>query len=554
MPMTQETALTILKTGANVFLTGEPGSGKSYTVRSYVDYLRSHNIDPAITASTGIAATHIGGQTIHSWSGIGIKNKLTAYDVDAISSREYVAKKIRNTKVLIIDEVSMLSPSVLDAVDLVTRAVKQNDQPFGGMQIVLVGDFFQLPPIKKRETNDEEIQLELMGEKEGTFSYESFVWRNLKILTCYLHEQHRQDDSDFLELLSSIRNNSFDESHFDILKSRQVTLDRTPNNAPKLYSHNINVDRVNEVQLGKIQEELRSFQMSHDGKQALVEGLKKGCLSPESLSLKVGAEVMFTKNNPIAGFVNGTLGKVVSFSPGFNLPMVRTRSGKVIVVEKMDWTIEEDGRIVAKISQLPLRLAWAITVHKSQGMSMDEAVMDLSEVFEYGQGYVALSRVRTLGGLYLLGWNKMALSVHPEILYRDSMFRDDSLNAESAFSDFHDGELLKMWENFIHSIGGRKIAEEKKKVMGNKISRKKKAKASAEVDSAEESPIIKIREKHPQAYMPWSPESDEKLKKMFKNKMALITISRILGRRKGAIEARLIKMGLMEDDGRYSKK
>jgi ATP-dependent exoDNAse (exonuclease V) alpha subunit len=147
--MSQDEALAILKTGANVFLTGEPGSGKTHTTNAYVAYLRAHNIEPAITASTGIAATHIKGMTIHSWSGIGIKERLSNYDLDKIASTERVAKRIAHAHVLIIDEVSMLSASVFEMVEAVCRVVRRNSRPFGGLQVVLVGDFFQLPPVVK---------------------------------------------------------------------------------------------------------------------------------------------------------------------------------------------------------------------------------------------------------------------------------------------------------------------------------------------------------------------------------------------------------------------
>src|SRR6185437_4780283 len=156
--MTQAQALTILQTGANVFLTGEPGAGKSHTTRAYVAWLREHCLEPAITASTGIAATHIGGMTIHSWAGIGIKKSLSQYDLDRIASTEHVVKRVRRTKILIIDEVSMLGPETLGMVDAVCRTILSSSRPFGGLQVVLVGDFFQLPPIQKnvqRAANDD---------------------------------------------------------------------------------------------------------------------------------------------------------------------------------------------------------------------------------------------------------------------------------------------------------------------------------------------------------------------------------------------------------------
>src|SRR3569832_272558 len=149
-------------------------------------------------------------------------------------------------------------------------------------------------------------------------------------------------------------------------------------------------------------------------------------------------------------FVNGTLGKVTSFSSS-GAPVVKTRSGKKIVAEPMEWPLEEDGKVKAKLVQVPLRLAWAITVHKSQGMSLDSAVIDLSQAFEYGQGYVALSRVRTLDGLFLLGFNERALEVHPEVLEKDSGFREQSYATAEAFANMAGDELGRMHENFIRA-------------------------------------------------------------------------------------------------------
>ncbi|MBI5358627.1 AAA family ATPase [Candidatus Amesbacteria bacterium] len=152
--MTQSQALAILKTGANVFLTGEPGSGKTYVINQYVTYLRDRGIEPAITASTGIAATHIGGITIHSWSGIGIKTMLNKHDLHKIATSQYIAKRVRRAKVLIIEEVSMLAPETLSMVDMVIRKITERQEPFGGVQVVFSGDFFQLPPVVKRVMED----------------------------------------------------------------------------------------------------------------------------------------------------------------------------------------------------------------------------------------------------------------------------------------------------------------------------------------------------------------------------------------------------------------
>ncbi len=460
--MTQAQALTILKTGANVFLTGEPGAGKSHTVNAYVAYLREHSIEPAITASTGIAATHIGGMTIHSWSGIGIKTTLTKYDLDKIASSEYVAKRVSRTQVLIIDEVSMLAPSMLSMIDQVLKEIRQNDAPFGGMQVILVGDFFQLPPIQKINYGSED-QTMFDDEQVAIFAYESPEWAALRPIVCYLTEQYRQDDKHFLSVLQALRAGEIGEVHMEHILSRQIAPTQAPPDITRLFSHNADVDSLNTNALSKLTSRQKTYEMSSRGPDALVATLARGCLSPETLTLKIGASVMFTKNNPLMHFANGTLGTVEDFDTDTGAPIIRTKSGHKVIAESMEWSVQENGVVRASISQIPLRLAWAITVHKSQGMSLDAAVMDLSQVFEYGQGYVALSRVRRLSGLYLLGINQKALAVHPAILEEDASFRARSEEARLAFSKLPATDLQKMYDNFVRACGGTLQAVKSKK-------------------------------------------------------------------------------------------
>src|SRR3989344_5737797 len=359
--MTQGEALTILKTGANVFLTGEPGSGKTYTINEFISWLRSCGIEPSITAATGIAATHVGGMTLHSWSGIGISESLSRADIDRIASKEHIAKRITKAKVLIIEEISMLSAQTFEMADAICREVRRIDQPFGGLTVILVGDFFQLPPISRG--------------KNIEFAYTSKVWRDLNLLTCYLTEQYRQDDSEFLAVLSAIRSGEVEEMHHEHLASRQVPLSEIPSirEVPKLFSHNADVDRINAGELAKLKGASKKFKMSSKGKDSLVEGLMRGCLSPEVLELKEGAAVMFTKNSPQGRFVNGTLGTVVGFDAE-GLPIVKTHSPSTssghrlrVTAEPIEWQLEEKGKVRASISQIPLRLSYAMTVHKSQG-------------------------------------------------------------------------------------------------------------------------------------------------------------------------------------------
>ncbi len=454
--MTQNEALKILKTGANVFLTGEPGSGKTHTINQYVAYLRSCGIEPSITASTGIAATHIGGYTIHSWSGIGIKNNLTEYDLDQIGQNKNVVRRVGSAHVLIIDEVSMLSSKTLSMVEAVCREIRRNMEPFGGLQVILVGDFFQLPPINKRENreNNDGQESFIQESSQADFSFRSQAWEGLNPLICYLSEQHRQEDEAFLEFLSALRRSSIKESHLKLLRGRYSK--NRKEGATQLYSHNADVDQINDAELLKINGETKKFEMENNGPDKLVAGLKRGCLSPEKLFLKVGARVMFTKNDiTMHHYANGTLGQVVGFSKENGYPIVKTNIGKILVTEPDEWRIEDGGRILARITQIPLRLAWAMTVHKSQGMSLDATHMDLSGAFEYGQGYVALSRVRTLSGLSLAGLNERALEVHPEILEKDEDFRDKSLKTLESFSKIKEVELKTMIDNFVKACGGK---------------------------------------------------------------------------------------------------
>ncbi|MBI1975517.1 MAG: AAA family ATPase [Candidatus Vogelbacteria bacterium] len=441
--MTQERALSILKTGANAFLTGEPGAGKTYCVNEYIKHLARRGVITAVTASTGIAATHLGGMTIHSWSGIGIRKRLTARDLDKISTTEHVVRRVRRPSVLVIDEISMLSAETLTMIDSVCREIRKTALPFGGLQTIFVGDFFQLPPIGEADNG-----------RQPHFAYESLSWERARPIACYLSEQYRQDDAAFLGVLAAIRRGETEEECYAPLAERRTRIDLVPDNIPKLYTHNTDVDRVNNNMLGKIARRAKIFSMNGSGAPALVEALKKGCLSPETLELKEGAEVMCTKNNQKEGFVNGTLGIVSGFAKGTGYPLIRTRRGRVIEISPAEWTIEDGGTVKARIAQIPLRLAWAITVHKSQGMSLDGAAIDLSGTFEYGQGYVALSRVRRLEGLFLLGWNERALLVHPEIRKRDDVFRAGSDEADAAFARMAHDELVRLHENFISASGG----------------------------------------------------------------------------------------------------
>lgn len=438
--MTQGQTLEILKTGANVFLTGEPGSGKTYVLNQYIDWLAASNISVAVTASTGIAATHIGGTTIHSWSGIGARDTLSQYDLDHLMTNEKAVRRVKKARVLVIDEISMLDGRVLDMVETVCRTVKQSGEPFGGMQVILVGDFFQLPPIAGR------------GEI-SRFAFESRAWDSARFLLCYLTEQHRQEDELLLGLLNSIRKNDIDESHYTLL-GEQTDIGFTDIEPTKLYTHNSDVDSMNNERLAELDTERATYKMELKGSKQLVENLVRNCLSPEILELRKEAMVMCTKNNFEVGYVNGTLGRVVDFDRDDGFPLIETSDGRTIKIVPQSWMFEEDGKIKAEVTQVPLRLAWAITVHKSQGMSLDAAEIDLRNAFTYGQGYVALSRVRSLTGMKVIGLNSQALLVDPRVVHKDEHFREESDDAEYVFNEMEEEDVLKMQKSFVSASGG----------------------------------------------------------------------------------------------------
>ena len=421
-PMRQAQALHIMMSGVNVFLTGAPGAGKTYVLNQFIAEARKQHKTVAVTASTGIAATHIGGVTIHSWSGLGIREQVSRRDLEQLAANAKLVKRYNSTDVLVIDEVSMLHGQRLNMINTVCKHLRKSEQPFGGLQVVLVGDLFQLPPVS-RDT------------RAVDFVHNADAWRELDPTICYIDEQHRQSGDGLLELLQAMRSGELQELHEEIINQRLGKRPESTDIITQLYAHNVDIDAVNQRRLQAINDEAREYTMSSSGAAAKVEQLRRSVLAPEMLELKVGAEVMFVANHPVGRFVNGSRGKVIRFDDD-DQPVVRLRNGKTLTVEQHSWKLEEDGRVRAEVAQLPLRLAWAITIHKSQGMSLDAALVDLSRSFAPGMGYVALSRIRSLDGLYLTGINATALQLHPDIYEFDELIRQLSARAAEDAPDY----------------------------------------------------------------------------------------------------------------------
>ena len=495
--MRQSSALDILKTGQNVFLTGSAGSGKTYTLNQYINYLRARRVPVAVTASTGIAATHMNGTTIHSWSGIGIKDELSDRDLTNLSRKQFLADRLKDTAVLIIDEISMLHAKQLNLVNQVLKHVRKNDAAFGGIQVVVAGDFFQLPPIgSKGESNREK------------FAFMSEAWLDAKFHICYLSEQHRQVSEaangglDLDDILNQIRRQ---EVSFEAIAALEATFDQNVDiNRTRLYTHNLNVNKINDKELAALEGETMRFEATATGDSKLVETLKKTVRTQDELILKVGAKVMFIKNNSELGVSNGTMGELIGFAAvkinddkdnnddlieddsesiesdtdksikgkgkkatkdknkpkvkkptTQKMPVVRLNSGREVIAEPEEWIIEDEtGDVLASYEQVPLCLAWAITIHKSQGMTLDAAEIDLSRTFELGQGYVALSRLKSLAGLQLLGMNDMSLQLDPLARGADKRFLALSDEADANYAMLDEESMTQAHEKFILKSGG----------------------------------------------------------------------------------------------------
>lgn len=432
-----------------MFLTGAPGAGKTYVLNQFVKQARQRGASVAVTASTGIAATHLNGQTIHSWSGVGVAQVMTDTLLKQIKTRR--GKRIRATDILVIDEISMMHAWLFDMVDQACRAVRRSPEPFGGLQVVMSGDLFQLPPVSNTRRDRELVapppELVAMreryakaGRNPNGFVTESLVWPELNPIVCYLTEQHRQDTGQLLDVLTDIRQGTVTDTDRQALDTR-IGVEPAGNDvAISLYPNNRQADALNDSKLAQINEPEHRFEAESSGQVSLIKRLKSTMLAPEILSLKIGAAVMALRNDTNQQYVNGSLGTVVDFvsTTEGEYPMVDFENGHTVIMQPAAWEMMDGETVLASVKQVPLRCAWAITIHKSQGMTLDRARMDLRRTFAPGMGYVALSRVESMDGLYLDGINERAFLVSPEAVRLDGILRERSQMAERELAEHGD--------------------------------------------------------------------------------------------------------------------
>jgi ATP-dependent exoDNAse (exonuclease V) alpha subunit len=516
--MKQGIALEVMLSGESVLLTGSAGAGKTFVLNQFIKIAKNEGKHVSVTATTGLAATHLDGTTIHSWSGIGISDELAPNFLENMAKgrREIIEK----TEVLIIDEISMLHDYRLDMIDEVCRTVRKKDEPLGGIQLVMSGDFFQLPPINKGNS------------RAGGFVVNSKVWQELDPAICYIKEQYRQDDKELLDILDSLRAGELRRTHVEKLLAR---VDVKPDNVElitELYTMNIDVDKINDTKLGALIGDEVFYTQTTTGSNNYVENLQRSVLAPSNLRLKKGALVMAVKNSMDRKYINGSLGIVIDFESGTEYPVVEFKNGKVVKMQPDTWELRDGDKKRASITQIPLRLAWAITVHKSQGMTLDAAQIDLRKAFVEGMGYVALSRIKNLRNLYLSGINQMALRVSIDAQTIDISLRDKAIKDQKRFSHLKDESAKRKTE----------------------VSNKSFRKACGWTEK-----IANMRETYPNAYRPWEKQHDDLLKEKFHYGATIMELSKLLGRHEGSITMRLQKhfgvdVDIMNNNAKYNCK
>lgn len=397
----QQLVMDAVRQGQSVFYTGCAGTGKSYLLRALVDVLPKKTT--WVTAMTGIAALNISGCTVHSQAGIGLARKSAAALVKDMKTQKRHAW--RQCTTLIIDEVSMLSRELFEKLDEIARTIRGGTRPFGGIQLVLTGDFYQLPPVSQ--------------ETEGPsteFCFQSPLWASAVPVQIELTHVFRQTDLEFVALLQEVRKGRLSAGTVDQLTtlSRPLPVESGVL-ATRLFPMNAQVDVINDQKLSEIQGNVYLYEAEDYAKDVEYTNLlERNCLAPKQLYLKEGAQVMLLKNLGDNKHVNGSRGVVIGFNTDSKMPRVRFLTGAVLELEPAVWEYDtREGVLLATRTQLPLRLAWAVTVHKSQGLTIDRLEVDLEGTFASGQAYVALSRARSMEGLRVLNFHPSQVRTHP---------------------------------------------------------------------------------------------------------------------------------------------
>uniref|UniRef100_A0A182JU50 ATP-dependent DNA helicase PIF1 n=1 Tax=Anopheles christyi TaxID=43041 RepID=A0A182JU50_9DIPT len=425
----QKRILSACQSGQSLFFTGSAGTGKSFLLRKIIAALPPEGT--IATASTGVAACLIGGTTLHSFAGIGTGDA-TLQNCYEKASRPNTSQAWRRCKRLIIDEISMIEADFFEKIEAVARYVRKNDKPFGGIQLILCGDFFQLPPVGRlpdRSRPGQYSQDAQQDDESGRvrFCFESKAWRECIQASYELTVVHRQRDEEFISILNSIRiGRVTDEISERLRKTASQRIETEGILATQLCSHTSEVDAINQAKLEALRTEAKTFE-SKDSDPYSVKQLDMMLQAPAKLTLKIGAQVMLLKNYNISeGLVNGARGVVINFVQG--LPLVKFKRRELLVRHEK-WSVKMGSGMVLTRVQLPLKLAWAFSIHKSQGLTLDCVELSLSKVFEAGQAYVALSRAQSLDSIRVLDFDLRQVWANTKVLEYYRFLRKTIANA-----------------------------------------------------------------------------------------------------------------------------
>ena len=395
----QISALKKLEGKQNVFLTGRAGTGKSFLVRHFLHGLNPD--DAPVLASTGAAAILLGGRTFHSFFGLGIMEGGTAKTVERSLRNPKNVKRIRRARMVLVDEVSMLSGETLAAAEQISRLARNADEPWGGMRVIFVGDFGQLPPVTKR---DERV--------DWAFTHE--VWERSNLQPAVLMQIMRTKEASWLDVLGKVREGICDAHVQNSLNERKLPVDEDFE-ATRLFPHRHTAEEYNLFRLDKLSGEATEIETEYKGEERAIETLKRQAPIPEKLLLKEGALVMLRRNHQEGTYVNGSLAHVIRITKD-ELTLELLDWGYEIELQKESFDLYDgDGEVIASAKNFPLTLAYGSTIHKAQGTTLDRLVVDLRSLWEAGQAYVALSRVRSVEGLYLSGWTARSIKADPTV-------------------------------------------------------------------------------------------------------------------------------------------
>lgn len=391
----------LLNTKQNLFITGAAGSGKSYVIKLFREVKKISGDHIPMVASTGVASLLVNGVTFNSYFGLGIMaGGLDTTIKNAINNRS-VCERIVYTDTIIIDEISMISATTFQAANLLCQRVRNNKKFFGGIRVIAVGDFLQLGPYSDTPKID--------------WVFEGKDWKSGKLKNIQLKKVMRTKDKKFLDVLAKVRIGKVDASVKKFLNQHLVKGKFDDPTCPRIYSRNHQVDSYNLQKLAEIKTPVLTFQTQYVGEKAAVDKMKDNLVIPETIQIKIGSLVMMRVNNFQDGFVNGTIGTVVGIQQ--ELLTIRTVAGKNITVKKHIFeSLNGSGEIVAKARNFPLILAWAITIQKCQGVSIDKALISLDRLWLHGQAYTALSRLSKAQGLHLSCWDKSSFIVDKKVL------------------------------------------------------------------------------------------------------------------------------------------